>query len=202
MYMDPIQENNIFPDTSIEVGRQAKERLLNQKGKVFWFTGLSGSGKSTIASELEKLCHSKGFFTIILDGDNIRSGLNKGLGFSYEDRMENIRRIAEVAKLFKDQGVITICSFVSPTIAARNLARQIIGAHDFKEVYVETPLEVCEARDVKGLYKKARTGVIKNFTGIGAPFEEPLHADYVLNTTTDDAGALAEKLLGDILNDR
>ncbi len=164
---------NIHPIFDRLVTREEQERLLNQKGMVLWFTGLSGSGKSTIAEALERQLYNNGYFVKVLDGDNIRSGINKNLGFSLEDRKENIRRIAEVAKLFLDSGAIVLCSFVSPTIEIRNLAREIIGMEDFKEVYVDTPLEICESRDVKGLYKKARAGEIKGFTGIDSPFEAP-----------------------------
>ena len=164
---------NIHPIFERLVSREEQERLLNQKGKVLWFTGLSGSGKSTIAEALERQLYNQGHFVKVLDGDNIRSGINKNLGFSIEDRKENIRRIAEVAKLFLDSGAIVLCSFVSPTIEIRNLAREIIGEEDFKEVFVDTPLAICESRDVKGLYKKARAGEIKGFTGIDSPFEAP-----------------------------
>ena len=167
------KENNIHPIFDRLVSRQEQERLLNQKGKVLWFTGLSGSGKSTIAEALERKLYNDGHFVKVLDGDNIRSGINKNLGFSLEDRKENIRRIAEVAKLFLDAGSIVLCSFVSPTIEIRELARDIIGHEDFNEVFVDTPLAICEARDVKGLYKKARAGEIKGFTGIDSPFEVP-----------------------------
>lgn len=166
--------NNIHPISDRLVSRGEQESLLNQRGQVLWFTGLSGSGKSTIAEALERKLYNQGHFVKVLDGDNIRSGINKNLGFSIEDRKENIRRIAEVAKLFLDSGAIVLCSFVSPTIEIRNLAREIIGAEDFKEVFVDTPLAICESRDVKGLYKKARAGEIKGFTGIDSPFEAPL----------------------------
>jgi adenylylsulfate kinase len=162
--------------------RADKEKLLNQKGIVLWFTGLSGSGKTTIAQHLETELYERGYLTQVLDGDNVRTGINNNLGFSETDRMENIRRIAEVAKLFKDCGIITLCSFVSPTRAMREMARMIIGTKDFVEIYVNAPLEVCEDRDVKGLYKKARAGEIKDFTGIDAPFEAPLVADLELRT--------------------
>jgi adenylylsulfate kinase len=167
--------NNIFPTDKI-LQRNAKENLLSQKGVCIWFTGLSGSGKTTIATELEKKLHEKKLLTQILDGDNIRAGINNNLGFSEQDRLENIRRIAEITKLFVNCGVITICCFVSPTEEIRSIARSIIGEKDFVEVFVNTPLEICEARDVKGLYAKARKGEIKDFTGINAPFEIPQHA--------------------------
>ena len=162
--------------------RSSREELLGQKAQVFWFTGLSGSGKSTIAKGLEKALHEKGYLVMVLDGDNVRMGINNNLGFSDADRTENIRRIAEVAKLFVNCGVVTICCFVSPTLAIRQLAKNIIGAEDFKEVYINTPLEECERRDVKGLYAKARKGEIKDFTGISAPFEAPTTADLEIET--------------------
>jgi adenylylsulfate kinase len=164
---------NIFPVFDSILGRTAKESLLKQKAKVIWFTGLSGSGKTTIAIGLEKALNSKGILTQMLDGDNIRAGINNNLGFSNEDRKENIRRIAEVSKLFLNCGVVTINCFVSPTNEIRQQAKTIIGEKDFLEVFINTPLEICEQRDVKGLYKKARAGEIKDFTGINAPFEAP-----------------------------
>ncbi|MGZ4033888.1 MAG: adenylyl-sulfate kinase [Bacteroidia bacterium] len=163
---------NIFPTDKI-LQRADKEKLLDQKGIAVWFTGLSGSGKTTIAIALEKELHSKGLLTQILDGDNIRTGINNNLGFSDADRIENIRRIAEVTKLFVNSGIITICCFVSPTEEIRNNAKSIIGPEDFVEVFVNTPIEICEQRDVKGLYAKARKGEIKDFTGISSPFERP-----------------------------
>ncbi|HLP51599.1 MAG TPA: adenylyl-sulfate kinase [Chitinophagales bacterium] len=154
--------------------RESKEQLLGQHGLVLWFTGLSGSGKSTIAKGVEEQLHRDGYFAVVLDGDNVRTGINNNLGFSDEDRKENIRRIAEVAKLFVANGVVVICSFVSPTVEIREQARNIIGDADFKEVFINTPIEECERRDVKGLYAKARKGEIKDFTGISAPFEAPV----------------------------
>lgn len=165
------------------LSRSDKEALLGQKGVMLWFTGLSGSGKSTVAIALERELQKRGLLCRILDGDNIRSGINKGLGFTAEDRRENIRRIAEVAKLFVDTGIITIAAFISPSNDLRRMASDIIGAEDFKEVYISTPLEVCEARDVKGLYAKARRGEIKNFTGISAPFEVPEHPALSIDTS-------------------
>ncbi|MBL0328182.1 MAG: adenylyl-sulfate kinase [Bacteroidetes bacterium] len=164
--------STIFPTDKI-LQRADKERLLNQKGIAIWFTGLSGSGKTTIAIALEKELSEKGLLTQILDGDNVRTGINNNLGFSDADRTENIRRIAEVTKLFVNCGVITICCFVSPTEEIRAVAKNIIGKDDFVEVFVNTSLEVCEKRDIKGLYAKARKGEIKDFTGISAPFEKP-----------------------------
>jgi adenylylsulfate kinase len=163
--------------------RGDKEALLGQHGLCIWMTGLSGSGKSTIAVELERLLHAEGIHSMVLDGDNVRTGINNNLGFSEADRTENIRRIAEVAKLFVGNGTVTICCFVSPTIAIREQAKAIIGANDFVEVFIDTPLEECERRDVKGLYAKARAGEVKDFTGISAPFEAPVHADIVVTTT-------------------
>ncbi|MFK7907275.1 MAG: adenylyl-sulfate kinase [Chitinophagales bacterium] len=165
--------NNIHPIFDQLLQRSDKETLLKQKSVVIWMTGLSGSGKSTVAKGLEQLLHQKGYLTKVLDGDNIRSGINNNLGFSAEDRAENIRRIGEVANLFLQCGIVTICSFVSPTKDIRQVAKDIVGEADFLEVYINAPIEVCEARDVKGLYKKARAGLIKNFTGIDAPFEAP-----------------------------
>jgi adenylylsulfate kinase len=150
---------------------------------MIWFTGLSGSGKSTIALGVERELHQRGLLCRILDGDNIRSGINAGLGFSAEDRRENIRRIAEVGKLFVDTGIITLAAFVSPTNEYRQMAREIIGDNDFFEVYVSTPLEECERRDVKGLYARARRGEVKDFTGISAPFEVPEHPALDIDTS-------------------
>ncbi|MCE3279382.1 MAG: Adenylyl-sulfate kinase [Bacteroidetes bacterium] len=174
--------NNIFTTNKI-LQRSDKENLLNQKGIAVWLTGLSGAGKTTIAVALEKTLHSKGKLTQVLDGDNIRAGINNNLGFSEEDRIENIRRIAEIAKLFVNNGIITICCFISPTEKMRSLAKDIIGKKDFVEVYINTPLEICEKRDVKGLYAKARKGEIKDFTGIDSPFEEPKNASLNLKTS-------------------
>lgn len=175
--------NEIYPIFDQMLSRSDKEKLLGQKGVMLWFTGLSGSGKSTVAIALERALQKRGLLCRILDGDNIRSGINKGLGFTAEDRRENIRRIAEVAKLFVDTGIITIAAFISPSNDLRRMASDIIGAEDFKEVYISTPLEVCEARDVKGLYAKARRGEIKNFTGISAPFEVPEHPALSIDTS-------------------
>ena len=176
-------DNNIYPIFDRMLARTDKEQLLGQRGVMLWFTGLSGSGKSTVAVALERELHRRGRLCRLLDGDNIRTGINAGLGFSADDRRENIRRIAEVGKLFVDTGVITLAAFVSPTEELRTLARDIIGAADFKEIYVATPLEECERRDVKGLYARARRGEVKNFTGISAPFEAPQNPALVLDTT-------------------
>lgn len=166
-------ENNIYPIFTQMQTREEKERLLGQRGITLWFTGLSGSGKSTVAITLEKKLSSEGVLCRIIDGDNVRCGLNAGLGFSPQDRKENIRRIAEVCKLFTQTGIVTLATFISPTREIRGMARDIIGEEDFMEVFIATPLEECEKRDVKGLYAKARKGEIKEFTGISAPFEEP-----------------------------
>lgn len=166
--------NNIYSVFDEIIQRDEKEQMLGQHSRVIWMTGLSGSGKTTIAKGLERKLHSKGILTQLLDGDNVRTGINNNLGFSEEDRTENIRRIAEVSKLFKECGIVTINSFVSPTIAIREQAKAIIGASDFIEVFINTPLEECEKRDVKGLYARARKGEVKNFTGISAPFEPPV----------------------------
>jgi adenylylsulfate kinase len=163
--------------------RSDKEELLGQRSAMIWFTGLSGSGKSTIAIALERELHKRGLLCRILDGDNIRSGINNNLGFSEADRVENIRRIAEVSKLFIDSGIITIAAFISPNNDIRNMAADIIGRDDFLEIYVSTPIEECERRDVKGLYAKARRGEIKNFTGISAPFEAPENPALELDTS-------------------
>lgn len=190
---------NIHPIFDRILQRGDKEKRLNQRAKVVWMTGLSGSGKSTLAQAAEKVLHEAGYFTKLLDGDNIRTGLNNNLGFSPEDRTENIRRISETAKLFLDGGVICLCSFVSPTVEIREMARQIIGADDFLEVFVNAPLEVCEQRDVKGLYKKARAGEIKQFTGIDAPFEAPTHPDIEIKTHTEPLETSRDKLFEALL---
>ena len=165
------------------VGREQRERLLKQKGALIWFTGLSASGKSTIAYTLEHALVERGHLAYVLDGDNIRHGLNKNLGFSAEDRAENIRRIAEVGKLFVDAGVVTCTSFISPYRADRDAARKVVGNEDFIEVFVDTPIAVCEQRDPKGLYKKARAGEIKGFTGIDDPYEAPLKPELTLDAS-------------------
>jgi adenylylsulfate kinase len=174
---------NIYPIYDRMMTRQDKESLLNQRGMMVWFTGLSGSGKSTVALGVERELHKRGLLCRILDGDNIRAGINNNLGFSQEDRMENIRRIAEIGKLFVQTGIITLACFVSPTEKIRQLARLIIGEEDFFEIYVSAPLEVCEQRDVKGLYARARRGEVKDFTGISAPFEAPVHPALDIDTS-------------------
>ena len=173
---------NIHPIFNQLLQRSDKENLLHQKAICIWMTGLSGSGKSTIAQGLEKKLHQNGILTTILDGDNVRSGINNNLGFSEEDRTENIRRIAEINKLFLQTGIVTINSFVSPTKDIRDLAKTIIGEQDFYEVYINASFDECAKRDVKGLYKKALNGEIKNFTGLDAPFEAPTNAVLEIKT--------------------
>ncbi|MBQ0049285.1 MAG: adenylyl-sulfate kinase [Bacteroidales bacterium] len=174
--------NNIYPIYDKMMTREQKEALLQQRGVLVWFTGLSGSGKSTVALGVERELHKRGILCRILDGDNVRAGINNNLGFSEADRTENIRRIAEVAKLFVQTGIVTLACFVSPTRHIRNMARHIVGEEDFKEVYVSTPLAECERRDVKGLYARARRGEVKDFTGISAPFEPPLQPNLDIDT--------------------
>ena len=178
----PDKATNIHPTFQHLLQRSDKEALLQQKALCIWMTGLSGSGKSTIAQGLEKKLHEQGILTKILDGDNVRTGINNNLGFSEADRTENIRRIAEVNKLFLDAGIVTINSFVSPTKDIRDLAKSIIGEQDFYEVYINASFEECAKRDVKGLYKKAIAGEIKNFTGLDAPFEAPSDAALEIKT--------------------
>lgn len=177
-----MNDLNIFPIHDEILGRSEKEEFLQQKGKVIWLTGLSGAGKTTIAKLLEEELFSRGYLTQVLDGDNIRSGINNNLGFSESDRYENIRRISEVSKLFVNCGVIAINCFISPTEEIRDMARKIIGKPDFIEIYINAPLQVCEQRDTKGLYARARRGEIKDFTGITSPFETPQNTDLEVRT--------------------
>lgn len=193
------EEKHIYPIFDKMLSRADKELLLQQHGVMVWFTGLSGSGKSTIAIALERELHKRGVLCRILDGDNIRSGINNNLGFSEADRVENIRRIAEVSRLFVDTGIVTIAAFISPNNDIREMAARIIGRDDFLEVYVSTPLEECERRDVKGLYAKARKGEIKNFTGISAPFEAPSHPALVLDTSVLNLEESVNRLLDLVL---
>lgn len=174
---------NIYPIYDKMMSREEREQQLGQHGMMVWFTGLSGSGKSTVALGVERELAKRGILCRILDGDNIRAGINSNLGFSEEDRRENIRRIAEIGKLFVDTGIVTLACFVSPTEEIRNLARGIIGENDFKEVFVSTPIEECERRDVKGLYARARRGEVKDFTGISAPFEAPKNPALSIDTS-------------------
>ena len=195
-----MDNQHIYPIFDRTLQKADREKLLEQKAVMLWFTGLSGSGKSTLAIALERELHRRGFLCRILDGDNIRAGINKNLGFSEEDRIENIRRIAEVAKLFVDTGIITLAAFISPTNEIRRMAADIIGEDDFLEIYVSTPIEVCEQRDVKGLYKKARKGEIKNFTGISSVFEEPESPALIIDTSKYTVEESVEKLLGLVLD--
>jgi len=196
----PQQEaSNLFPIFDKVVDRENKEALLKQRGTVIWMTGLSGSGKTTLAIGLERYLHDNGHLAYLLDGDNVRTGINNDLGFSEKDRNENIRRVAEVSKLFASSGIITVNSFVSPTEELRQLAKSIIGAADFNLVYVNTPLEICEKRDTKGLYVKARKGEIKEFTGISAPFEEPNQADLVIDAGRDAYEECLKQLIAFVL---
>jgi len=186
----------------VDVDKQARARIKHQNPACLWFTGLSGSGKSTIANLVEKRLLALGYHTYLLDGDNVRHGLNKDLGFTDADRVENIRRVAEVARLMVDAGVIVLVSFISPFRAERRMARDLFDDGEFHEVFVDTPLEVAERRDVKGLYAKARAGLIRNFTGIDSPYEVPEHPDFRLDTTGEPAEALAEKLVARLLERR
>uniref|UniRef100_UPI00307A2C4A adenylyl-sulfate kinase n=1 Tax=Phocaeicola coprophilus TaxID=387090 RepID=UPI00307A2C4A len=193
------ETNHIYPIFDKMLGRSDKEALLGQRGIMIWFTGLSGSGKSTVAIALERELQKRGLLCRILDGDNIRSGINNNLGFSAEDRVENIRRIAEIGKLLVDTGIITLAAFISPNNDIREMAARIIGKEDFMEIYVSTPLEECERRDVKGLYAKARRGEIRNFTGISAPFEAPEHPALSLDTSVLSVEESVNQLLALIL---
>ena len=176
------KSEHIYPTESLKLDRDSKEKQLNQNAKVIWMTGLSGAGKTTLSYSVEAALHNMGYFVQTLDGDNVRTGINRNLGFSDADRYENIRRIAEVSKLFVNCGIITIASFISPTNEIRRMAKNIIGSDDFIEIFVNAPLDVCESRDTKGLYLKARRGEIKEFTGINAPYESPLQPGLEVRT--------------------
>ncbi len=194
-----MSENIVIHD--YDLSRNDRNKRNHHKSFVLWFTGLSGSGKSTIANQVEVELFKQNLQVYSLDGDNIRSGINKGLGFTKEDRLENLRRIAEVAKLFVDAGHITIAAFVSPLISDREQVKNIVGQADFIEVFVDTSLEECERRDVKGLYKKARAGEIKNFTGIDAPYEAPRNPDIHIKTEQVSV-AEAVKTITNYLNNK
>lgn len=189
---------NLYP-IQTKVSKEQREQLMQQRTKLIWFTGLSGSGKSTLAVQLEAQLFARGFKTYLLDGDNIRTGLNKDLSFTDEGRVENIRRIGEVSKLLLDSGVIVLSAFISPFKADREQVKAIVGASNYIEVFVDTPLEICEQRDVKGLYKKARAGEVKNFTGIDSPYERPESADLVIKTETLTVEQSVERLLNFVL---
>lgn len=190
--------NHIYP-IKTKVSKAQREALMSQHARLIWFTGLSGSGKSTLAVQLEAQLHAAGIKTYLLDGDNIRAGINKDLNFTDEGRVENIRRIGEVAKLMLDAGVVVLSAFISPFKADRDQVRTIVGTENYIEVFVDAPLEVCEQRDVKGLYKKARAGEVKNFTGIDSPYEAPEASDVVIPTGTmsvdESVGVLMEMIL-------
>ena len=192
-------KGNLFPIFDEILQREDKEELLNQNSKVIWMTGLSGSGKTTIAKGVERYLHSQGILNQLLDGDNIRVGISSNLTFSLEDRAENIRRISEVSKLFLNCGLVTLNCFVSPTIKIRNIAKEIIGAENFIEVYINASVDTCEKRDVKGLYQKARKGEIKDFTGISAPFEAPKNPEIEINTAQLSIDESVQKVLDYIL---
>ncbi|MBN2381919.1 adenylyl-sulfate kinase [bacterium] len=192
--MDQQKATNIVKQATL-VSRQDRERLHNCRSFTLWFTGLSASGKSTLACRVEKVLHDKGYPTYILDGDNVRHGLNKNLGFSPEDRQENIRRLAEVAKLFRDAGVINLTAFISPYRQERDFARSLSEDDDFIEVFVDCPVEVCEGRDPKGMYTKARQGIIKEFTGISAPYESPESPEIHLHTDSQDIEQCVEQIV-------
>jgi bifunctional enzyme CysN/CysC len=181
---------------ALDVNKRARAAKAGHKPCVLWFTGLSGSGKSTIANLVERKLHSQGHMTYLLDGDNVRHGLNKDLGFTAADRVENIRRVAEVAKLMSDAGLIVLVSFISPYRSERLLARELMDKGEFIEIFVDTPLDVCEARDPKGLYKKARAGEIKNFTGIDSEYEPPEAAEMIIDTTRHSAAEAAGIISG------
>lgn len=186
--------HNIHPEFSRQLAREDKEKLLGQKGAVVWLYGMSGSGKSTIANAAEKVLHQQGRMTTILDGDNLRTGLNQHLGFSDDDRRENIRRVAHVAKIFAQQGILTLVSVITPRQELRDLARDIIG-FDYYEVFVKASYDLCEKRDVKGLYAKAATGEIENFTGKDSQFEEPTRPDLIIDTEGQEVADSVTTLL-------
>lgn len=190
---------HIYSNIDSFISREEKEELLGQRAKVLWFTGLSGAGKSTLVAQLEKRLYLNRYKAAVLDGDSVRNGLNYGLGFSEEDRLENIRRVAEVSKLFTQNGIITLCSFVSPMKTMRDMAKKIIGESDFLEIYIDAPLELCEQRDVKGLYAKARAGVIKDLTGVGSPFEAPEHPFLRVDTAANDIDTCGEIIYSAVL---
>jgi len=177
------------------VDKSSRGRLNGHKPAILWFTGLSGSGKSTIANIVERGLHARGAHTYMLDGDNVRHGLNRDLGFTDADRVENIRRVGEVAKLFVDAGLLVLCSFISPFRAERQMVRELVDSGEFVEVFVDTPLEECIRRDPKGLYARAREGKIKNFTGIDSPYEAPESAEILIDTRQADAEAAARHVL-------
>jgi|TARA_B110000305_G_scaffold234462_1_gene292541 adenylylsulfate kinase len=191
--------DNLFSTNHELITKSEKEKLLKQKGICLWLTGLSGSGKTSIAKALAKKLHSKGFITKVLDGDNIRLGINKNLTFSELDRMENVRRTAEISKLFVDCGIVTICCLVSPKKNMRNLAKKIIGKENFNEIFIDTSLEECEIRDTKGLYKRARNGELLNFTGISSTYEKPVNTSLNIPTNKKNIEESSEILYNFVL---
>ncbi len=191
--MDKKSENVVWQQQSVT--RQQRESLNKHRGAILWFTGLSGAGKSTISVAVEAALHERGILTMVLDGDNIRHGLCSDLGFNEIDRQENIRRIGETAKLFMESGVVILTAFISPFRSDRQIARSLVAEEDFSEVYIKCPLEVCEKRDTKGLYAKARKGEINNFTGISSPYEEPENAQLTLNTDALDIQACVDQVI-------
>ncbi len=194
-----MSQNNIIPHNH-QIAKSDRSLLKGHPAKVVWFTGLSGSGKSTIAGALENELYKQGWHTYLLDGDNVRMGLNKGLGFSLEDRAENIRRVGAVSQLFVDAGLLVLCAFVSPLRADRERVRALFPKGDFVEVFVDCPLEVCEQRDVKGLYEKARKGEIKDFTGISSPFEKPENPEITISSSEEKLSDAVDKLIGYLKN--
>ncbi len=191
--------DHIYPVFDKMLPREAKEELLGQRGAVIWMYGLSGSGKSTLANLLERRLHEQGKMVKVLDGDNVRSGLNSNLGFSDEDRLENIRRVAEVAKLFADSGIVTVTSFITPNNELRDLARGVIGDDDLLEVYVKASFETCAERDPKGLYAKVKAGEVKQFTGKDSAFEEPSRPDLIIDTEALSEDEALEQLLSAVI---
>lgn len=190
--------NNVYHQ-EFYLNKNLFEKTYGHKAKVIWFTGLSGSGKSSLANEVSKLLFQQGIKVFVLDGDNTRLGVNKDLGFTLEDRKENIRRVAEIAKLFMDSGTVILTSFISPINEEREMAKQIIGKEDFIEVYVDCPIEKCEERDVKGLYAKARAGQIKNFTGIDSPYERPSNPDIIAHSGIQSIVDCSEKIFKELI---
>lgn len=188
-----VGSNIVFHE--YEITKEKRIKLKGHKPVILWFTGLSGSGKSTLANAVENLLYEKKLHTFLLDGDNVRHGLNKDLGFSDEERVENIRRIGEVAKLFVDSGTIVLTAFISPFIKEREMVREMVGESEFIEIYVDTPIEICEGRDPKGLYKKARNGEIKDFTGIDSPYEAPKNPEMHLKTENREILELAKEVV-------
>ena len=191
--------DHIYPVFDKMLPREAKEELLGQRGAVIWMYGLSGSGKSTLANLLERRLHEQGKMVKVLDGDNVRSGLNSNLGFSDEDRLENIRRVAEVAKLFADSGIVTVTSFITPNNELRDIAREVIGDDDLLEVYVKASFQTCAERDPKGLYAKVKAGKVKQFTGKDSAFEEPSRPDLIIDTETLSEDDALEQLFSAVL---